>query len=107
MAFIARAVVQGADTLILDEPTNHLDIRHQLFLLDYLKASKKTVLIVIHDLRLAAHYCDYVFLMNEGRVIAQGTPMEALSRSKVRQVFAIEGEACQDENGEKDFAMFL
>ncbi len=107
MAFIARAVVQGADTLILDEPTNHLDIRHQLFLLDYLKASKKTVLIVIHDLRLAAHYCDHVFLMNEGRVIAQGTPMEALSRLKVRQVFAIEGEAYQSENGGKDFAMFL
>lgn len=107
MAFIARAVVQGADTLILDEPTNHLDIRHQLFLLDYLKACKKTVLIVIHDLRLATHYCDYIFLMNEGKVIAQGTPIEALSRPRVKQVFDIEGEAYQSENGEKDFAMFL
>ena len=107
MAFIARAVVQGADTLILDEPTNHLDIRHQLFLLDYLKACKKTVLIVIHDLRLATHYCDYIFLMNEGKVIAQGTPIEALNRPRVKQVFDIEGEAYQNENGEKDFAMFL
>lgn len=107
MAFIARAVVQGADTLILDEPTNHLDIRHQLFLLDYLKACKKTVLIVIHDLRLATHYCDYIFLMNEGKVIAQGTPIEALDRPRVKQVFDIEGEAYQSENGEKDFAMFL
>lgn len=107
MAFIARVVVQGADTLILDEPTNHLDIRHQLFLLDYLKACKKTVLIVIHDLRLATHYCDYIFLMNEGKVIAQGTPIEALNRPRVKQVFDIEGEAYQNENGEKDFAMFL
>lgn len=107
MAYIARAVVQGADTLILDEPTNHLDIRHQLFLLEYLKACKKTVLIVIHDLRLASHYCDYIFLMNGGKVMAQGTPMEALNRQTVRQVFSIEGEACESRNGEKDFAMFL
>ena len=106
MAFIARAVVQGADTLILDEPTNHLDIRHQLFLLDYLKACKKTVLIVIHDLRLATHYCDYIFLMNEGKVV-RGQPIEALNRPRVKQVFDIEGEAYQNENGEKDFAMFL
>lgn len=106
MVFIARAVALGADTLILDEPTNHLDIRHQLFLLDYLKKSGKTVLIVLHDLRLASHYCDRLYLLSEGRVEAQGEPMEALKESRVRQVFEIRGKAYKNENGELDFSLF-
>lgn len=106
MVFIARAAALGADTLILDEPTNHLDIRHQLFLLDYLKKSGKTVFIVLHDLRLAAHYCDWIYLMAEGRVEAQGEALEALKESRVKKVFEIQGRAYKNEGGELDFSLF-
>ncbi len=106
MVFIARALVQNAGILILDEPTNHLDIRHQLFLLEHLRKMNKTTLIVLHDLRLAAHYCDRVFLMRQGQVVATGTPMEAMTRENIRQVFGIEGNAVVNEDGQMDFSLF-
>lgn len=106
MVFIARAVAQGADMFILDEPTNHLDIRHQLFVMDYLKRSQKTTLIVIHDLRLAAHYCDYLYMLADGVVFAEGTPLEVLTRENVQHVFGISGHADADRSGSLDFLLF-
>ena len=96
---IARAIAQGAQTLILDEPTNHLDIRHQLFVMDYLKQSGKDTLLVIHDLRLAAHYCDYLYMICDGRVYAQGTPEEVLCTENVHHVFGVQGYAAEAKRG--------
>lgn len=106
MVFIARAIAQGAQTLILDEPTNHLDIRHQLFVMDYLKQAKKDTLMVIHDLRLAAHYCDYLYMLCDGRVYAEGTPEQVLCRENVQHVFGVSGYAAKAENGSPDFILF-
>ena len=106
MVFIARAVAQGADMFILDEPTNHLDIKHQLFVMDYLKKSGKTTIIVIHDLRLAAHYCDYIYMISDGRVSAEGEPVEVLTEPNVRHVFGIDGHAERHDSGVLDFALF-
>lgn len=106
MVFIARAVAQGADMFILDEPTNHLDIRHQLFVMDYLKRSGKTTLIVIHDLRLAAHYCDYLYMLSDGVVFAEGQPLEVLTKENVQHVFGISGYADTDQSGKLDFRLF-
>lgn len=96
LVFIARALAQGVDTIILDEPTNHLDIRHQLFILDILKNSGKTILIVLHDLRLATHYCDHIFLMKSGQNLASGMPMDVLTRENVNAAFGICGYAHSD-----------
>ena len=106
MVFIARAIAQGAQTLILDEPTNHLDIRHQLFVMDYLKNSQKDTLLVIHDLRLAAHYCDYLYMLCDGRVYAQGTPEEVLCTKNVQHVFGVPGYAAGSEQGNSEFILF-
>ena len=106
MVFIARAVAQGADIFILDEPTNHLDIRHQLFVMDYLKRSGKTTLIVIHDLRLGAHYCDYLYMMADGVTYAEGTPLEVLTKENVRSVFGIGGYASVLPDDGLDFSLF-
>lgn len=106
LAWIARASVQGADTILLDEPTNHLDIHHQLFLLDYLKQSGKTILIVLHDLRLAAHYCDSLVLLSDGVCMAQGSPLEVLCPENVHKAFGIIGQATLHENGQADFDLF-
>jgi len=106
MAFIARAVAQGTDMFILDEPTNHLDISHQLFVMDYLKKAGKTTLIVIHDLRLATHYCDYLYMISDGVVFAEGPPLEVLKCDNVRHVFGVHGFAGVSAQGVLDFSLF-
>lgn len=105
MVFIARAFAQGVDTIILDEPTNHLDIKHQLFILDILRKSEKTILIVLHDLRLAAHYCDALYLMEKGTVVCSGRPSEVLQKDRVYQVFGVDGFASEKEDGTLDFQL--
>ena len=77
---LARALAQQTPCLILDEPTNHLDIRFQLQMLDAVKRQNFTVLCALHDLNLALLYCDYVYLLKDGRVVGQGLPRAASRR---------------------------
>lgn len=86
---LARALVQEPDLLLLDEPTNHLDIRHQLDLLRFLAESASTVVVTLHDLNLAAQYCDRLVLLYGGRVVAAGTPVEVLTTSRIEQVYQV------------------
>ncbi|MGW3292456.1 ABC transporter ATP-binding protein [Streptomyces xiamenensis] len=86
----ARALVQEPDVLVLDEPTNHLDIRHQIELLTLLRRSGLTVVIVLHDLNLAAAVCDRVGVLADGALVAAGTPGEVLTPALVRTVFGVE-----------------
>lgn len=86
---IARAFAQQTPVLVLDEPTNHLDLRHQLALMESVRASGATVLISLHDLGLAGRYCDRLLLMHEGQLIADGTPPEVLTMDLISQVFAV------------------
>ena len=89
-AFIARALAQEAPALLLDEPTANLDPQAQgeLFtLLRELAAAGTAILVVVHDLTLAAAYCDRVALLDAGRVVGTGTPAEVLTASSVRRVY--------------------
>lgn len=99
MVFLARAIAQGVDTLVLDEPTNHLDIHHQLFILDYLKRSGKTVLIVLHDLNLAAMYCDLLYAMKDGKIVGHGAPKELLTPAFIHDVYQVDTEVVTDGDG--------
>ena len=74
--------------------------------MDYLKQSRKDTLLVIHDLRLAAHYCDYLYMICDGRVYAQGTPEQVLCLENVRHVFGVEGHAGDTPSGAGDFILF-
>ncbi len=105
MVYLARAIAQGTDNIILDEPTNHLDIRHQLFILDYLKKSGKTVLIVLHDLTLASLYCDTLYLLKNGQNVTSGKPQETLNRENVWNVFGVSGSCRTDEAGKCRFQL--
>ncbi|MQA81036.1 MAG: ATP-binding cassette domain-containing protein [Streptosporangiales bacterium] len=87
---IARALVTEPKVLVLDEPTNHLDIRHQVEVLALLRRSGLTVLVVLHDLNLAAATCDRVGVLSHGRLVATGTPREVLTPALVREVFGVE-----------------
>lgn len=73
--------------------------------MDYLKQSGKSTLIVAHDLRLATHYCDYLYMIADGVVFAEGDPLSVLNRQNMLHVFGIEGYA-HAENDIKDFALF-
>ncbi len=89
---IARALAQQARFLILDEPTNHLDVRYQLEILDLVRSLHVTTFTALHDLNLAATYCDRIYLMAEGEIVAAGTPEEVLQPTLLREVFGVEAE---------------
>jgi iron complex transport system ATP-binding protein len=84
---IARAIAQGADHLILDEPTNHLDIRYQIDVLELVAGLGVTVLAALHDLSLAALFCDTVHLLADGRVVTGGTPEAVITTEMVRHAY--------------------
>jgi iron complex transport system ATP-binding protein len=86
---VARAIVQDPKVLILDEPTNHLDIQHQIDVLQLAKEMNITVLLSIHDLNMAAAFCDRLILMKEGRIITSGEPDSVLTRDNLEYVFSI------------------
>ena len=86
---IARAIVQRPDILIMDEPTNHLDVFYQHQILALVNKLKLSLLITIHDLNLAAQYCDRLLLMAEGQVIAIDTPEKVLTSERLQQVFRL------------------
>lgn len=87
---LARALAQQPQLLILDEPTNHLDPRYQLELLQRVKRLKIGTLASIHDLNLAAAFCDRLYVINHGRIVASGTPKEVLTTALLRTVFGVE-----------------
>ncbi len=89
-ALIARALAQEPRLLVLDEPTNHLDIRFQLEVLELVRGLGVTILVTLHDLNLAASYCDRLYLLCEGRIEAAGRPEEVLTPALVGAVFGVE-----------------
>ena len=87
---IARALAQETPTLILDEPTNHLDIGYQLQLLHMIKHLDITVIAALHDLNVAAIFCDYIFVMKDGEKIKEGTPEEILTKKNLKNIFGVD-----------------
>ena len=75
---ISRCLVQHPEVILLDEPTNHLDIRHRLELMDTLRAFDGMVILTLHELNLAARYCDFIYVMKAGKVTASGLPADVL-----------------------------
>ncbi|MFH8724026.1 ABC transporter ATP-binding protein [Streptomyces termitum] len=91
-ALVARALVQGPELLVLDEPTNHLDIRHQLDVLALVRTLGTTSLLALHDLNLAAAFCDRIYVLEAGRVVTGGTPAEVLTPALISAVYGVEAE---------------
>ena len=91
---IARVLVQETSAILLDEPTANLDIGRQVEVLDLIKnlclENSLTVLAALHDLNLAAQYCDRLLLINEGRIHIQGTPAEVITDANIKQVYGAE-----------------
>ncbi|MBU3005747.1 ABC transporter ATP-binding protein [Paraglaciecola arctica] len=90
---IARALVQKAALIILDEPVNHLDVYYQHQVLKLLRSLAHklniTVIMSLHDLNLAANYCDHLCLLDQGKIVAQGAPQQVLTADRLQQVFKL------------------
>jgi len=86
---IARALAQTPSELLLDEPTNHLDIRHQLEILALVSKLPITCIVALHDLNLAAMFCDHLAVLKAGRVVAAGTPEQILTEEMIHDVFGV------------------
>lgn len=96
---IARALAQQPQELLLDEPTNHLDINHQLELLTLVRRLPTTTVLALHDLNLAAMYCDTVVVLDRGRVVAHGTPAAVLTADLIARVYHVNADVRLDGPG--------
>lgn len=86
---LARAIAQESDFFILDEPTNHLDISYQMQIFDFIKRLNVTVLSAIHDLNMAALYCDRLYVLSHGRVVLEGPPEQVLTPENIYRVYGV------------------
>ncbi len=96
---LARALTQETPCLILDEPTNHLDITYQLQIMDLVSSRYLTVLAAIHDLNIAAMYCDKIAAMKHGELVAFGRPEEVLTEERIWELYHVKAEVFPRKDG--------
>ncbi|NGO67764.1 ABC transporter ATP-binding protein [Streptomyces boncukensis] len=106
-AQIARALAQRPSELLLDEPTNHLDIQHQLALLALVVRTPVTSVIALHDLNLAAMFCDHVAVLRHGRVVAAGAPGAVLTEELIGDVYGVRSVVTAEGPGGRPSVRFL
>ncbi|WP_448641334.1 ABC transporter ATP-binding protein [Geodermatophilus sp. URMC 63] len=99
-AWISMALAQGTDLLLLDEPTTYLDLSHQIDVLELVARlhteRRRTVVVVLHDLNLAARYAQRLVAMKDGVLVASGTPAEVLTEPLLAEVFDLEARVVPD-----------
>ncbi|GGP35739.1 ABC transporter ATP-binding protein [Saccharothrix coeruleofusca] len=99
-AWISMALAQGTDLLLLDEPTTYLDLAHQIDVLDLVQRlhaeGGRTVVMVLHDLNLAARYADRLVAMKDGRIVVQGEPSRVLTEEVLLEVFGLDARVVPD-----------
>ncbi len=99
-AWLAMALAQGTEIMLLDEPTTHLDISHQFQTLELIKKLntdlEHTILMVLHDLNQAARYSDIIFVMKNGKIAAEGSPKEIITKELLKDVFDLETRVIHD-----------
>lgn len=96
---LARALAQQPECLILDEPTNHLDIKYSLQLMKIVKELNIEVIAAIHDLNIAAMYCDKIYVLKAGEIIKYGTPKEVLTPKLIKDVYEVDAKVLEDDDG--------
>ena len=87
---LARALAQQVEIMILDEPTNHLDIKYQIQIMDVVKSLGVGVLAALHDLNLTLMYCTYVYVLKDGRIVAEGPTEQIITEKLINDVYEVE-----------------
>ncbi|GAB3296773.1 ABC transporter ATP-binding protein [Parasphingorhabdus pacifica] len=99
-AWLSMALAQETDLLLLDEPTTYLDLSHQVDVLELVgrlhEESGRTVVMVLHDLNLAARYADRLVAMRDGAIVSEGTPHEVLTEELLAEVFELDARVIED-----------
>ncbi|MEG1310752.1 MAG: ABC transporter ATP-binding protein [Romboutsia sp.] len=95
---LARALSQKTSCLILDEPTNHLDIKYQLQLMNIVKNLNIEVISAIHDLNIAAMYCDKIYVLKNGEIVNYGTPRDVLTKELIKEVYEVDAKIYEDKS---------
>jgi len=103
---LARALAQQPSLLILDEPTNHLDITYQLQILGIIKNLGINVLAALHDLSLAAQYCDTIYILNKGKIDSFGSPQNIINREMVRRIYRVDCKITEDRQAGMSISYF-
>ncbi|ARB88468.1 ABC transporter ATP-binding protein [Corynebacterium diphtheriae] len=97
---VAQMLVRQPEVLLLDEPTSALDLRHQVELLKLLRAEVNSrdclAVVALHDLNLAARYCDHLVVLSGGHVIAEGAPTQVLTSDLLEQVYGLRARVLDD-----------
>ncbi|MFF7790349.1 ATP-binding cassette domain-containing protein [Streptomyces sp. NPDC007991] len=102
--WISMTLAQGTDLLLLDEPTTYLDLAHAMEVLDLvddLHESGRTVVMVLHDLNLAARYSDNLVVMRAGSILAQGHPRDVLTAELLHEAFGLNAKVIDDPVGDR------
>ena len=106
---VARAITQETGIILLDEPISHLDIHHQIEIMNQLKQLNKnkniTIIAVLHDLNIAAAYCDHMILMHDRGVYKNGTPEEVLTEDIIKKVYGLDVYITKNPKTGKTFVM--
>jgi iron complex transport system ATP-binding protein len=99
-AWIAMTLAQQTDVLLLDEPTTHLDLAHAVEVLDLVARlrtrTERTIVLVLHDLNLAARYSDHLVVLKDGRVVVEGAPAEVMTPQLLLDVFGLRAHVFED-----------
>jgi len=103
---VARSLAQKSKCLVLDEPTNHLDIKHQIHLLSLIKTLDITVISALHDLNMAAMYCDYIYVLKDGKIKGYGEPKEILTPNFIREIYEVDSDVINVEPSGKIHIIF-
>ncbi|MFE1578764.1 ABC transporter ATP-binding protein [Streptomyces fradiae] len=106
-AQIARALAQEPRELLLDEPTNHLDIQHQHDLLHLVGELEVTSVVALHDLNLAAMYCDHLVILRQGRVVAAGAPRQVLTEELIAAVYGVRASVTEPDGDGRPYVRVL
>ncbi len=106
---LARAIAQEADIMLLDEPVSQLDIKYQFDIMQTIRRLSadegKTVIIVLHDLNMAAEYCDELVLLHNGKIAATGRPKTVITRENVERVYELSANIVENPLTKRPFIL--
>ena len=104
---LARALAQQVELMVLDEPTNHLDIKYQIQIMDVVRSLGVGVLAALHDLNLTLMYCDYVYVLKGGQIVAHGRTENVITEELIRSVYEVECSVMRHPKSGKLYVTFF